>query len=221
MKHKYFTKRYGSNAVEQLVALRREFPEHSFAAGNHKGERGIFCLSDIENREYGEKVELENGDLFFPPTEANLTLVRNTLSSYKTQWEERIKVTLLCGVDLYVFPASCLPKKVYFTQKKKSNVDSPYDDTTEYGRAAYKIHDRTQKEDGMKIDDPQILDFILLGLRYSYKLPKEYWDCLGMVTLGDFDKLFAAMLGADWDLLQEEVKKSNAASQQTTGVNAA
>lgn len=220
MKHKYFTKRYGTDAVAKLVELRKDFPEHHFVAGIHKGERGIFCLGDRDNREYGEKVELDNGDFFFPPTDANLKLVRDNLNSYKTKWEERLKVTLLSGVDLFIFPASALPKKVYFTQKKKNNT-STYDDTTEYGKAAYLIYDRTQREESMKLDDPQIVEFIMMGLSYSYKLPKDYWDCLGIISLGDFDKLFAAMLGADWDMLQEEVKKSNAASQQTTGVNAA
>lgn len=216
---KYFTTRYGRDPVAKIDELRKEFPKCHFLGGVHKDSKGIFVIKDLECKQYGEKWQLDNGDFFFSASDAKLEEIRNDISKYKTEYQERIKVALICGKELEIYPASALPRKVYFS-KKIIKQDSPYDTTVDYGLAAYKLFDRTQKDDKLMLDDPQMIEFVKMALKYSYTIPEPLWDSLQLVSFGDFDKIFAAAMGMDWDYLQEELGKSNAQSAQMTGATA-
>ena len=217
---KYHTTRFGTDAVSKIEQLRKEYPGCHFAAGVYKDKKGIFAFASPDIKDYGEKWELENGDTFFAPTDSRIQEIKNNISNYPTEWIDRIKIKLINGKDLEIFPASALPKKVYFT-KKTIKQDTPYDQTLLYGKLAYDLFDRTQKDDKILLDDPQMVEFVKMALKYSYTLPEPLWDALQLVSFGDFDKIFAAAMGMNWEYLQEEIKKSSAASPQMTGVSAA
>jgi hypothetical protein len=217
--YKYFTTRFGNNAVEQVVALRKAFPHCQFAAGVRKDKKGIYAFRSNSIKEYGESWELENGDIFWAPTAANLDDIKKNISKYKTDWLDRISVQLINGMRLEIFPASAIPKKVYFTRKLKT-VDSPYPQDVPYGKLAYDLFDRSQKEEKILLDDPQMVAFVMRALCESYSLPEPLWDALQIISYGDFDKIFAAGMGMSWDFLQEELGKSNAQPQPMTGATA-
>lgn len=213
--YKYHTTRFGTDAVEKLEELRKEFPSCHFARGIYKGKQGIYAFKSQDIKEYGDKWELDNGDVFFAPSPEQLQLLKTNLSQYKTEWTERLKVILMNGLVLEIFPASAIPKKVYFTKKVQS-LDSPYQTDIPYGKLAYEMYDLSQQEKHMMLDDPRMVHFIKVALFNSYTLPEPLWDVLG-IGFGDFDKIFAAAMGMDWGLLQEEIKKSNVPSQQEIG----
>lgn len=218
--YKHFTTRFGNNAVDKLVELRKAFPQCSFAAGVRKDKKGIYAFRSNDIKDYGESWELDNGDVFWAPTAERLASLKANLSAYKTSWLDRIPVQLINGVTLEVYPASAIPKKVYFS-KKVQKEDTPYPTDVAYGKAAYELFDRTQKDDKIMLDDPQMLEFVKLVLAESYDFPEPLWDALQLVSYGDFDRIFAAGMGMDWNLLQDEIKKSNAASEPMTGPSAA
>jgi hypothetical protein len=220
--YKTFTIRYGTDTVEKIVELRKAFPDCQFARGIHKDKKGIFAFRSNDVKEYGERFELDNGDLFFSPTEANIKKLISDLPAYKSDWTDRIQVKLLNGVILEIFPASAMPRKIYLTRKVVQKSDVPFDNSTAYGALAYQMYDRTQNsKEEVKLDDPQMMDLIKMALTESYKLPMPLWDCLNLLNMSDIDKIFAASMGMSWESLLEEVKKSNAASEQTTGTSAA
>lgn len=220
--YKTFTTRYGTDTVEKIVELRNAFPGCKFAAGMYKGKKGIFAFSS-DTKEYGEHWTLDNGDEFFGPTEANIQKLISDLPAYKSDWtDHRIAVKLLCGVQLEIFPASAMPRKIYLTRKVVQKSDVPFDNSTAYGALAYKMFDRTQNsKEEVKLDDPQMMELIKMALVESYKLPAHVWDCLNLLSMSDIDKIFAASMGMSWESLLEESKKLNAASVQTTGPSAA
>lgn len=213
---KYHTTRFGTDAVAAIDKLRLAFPRCHFAAGICKDVRGIYAFADREVREYGEKWELPNGDLFWAASAATLTSIRANLPKYQSAHADRIAVKLVCGETLQIFPASAIPKKVLFTRKAEEN-PAPFNVTVPYGRLAYALFDRTQKDDKIMLDDKQMMQLVMCALSYSYDLPEPLWDALELVSYGDFDRIFAAAMGMDWEYLQEEVGKSNAASAQATG----
>lgn len=219
--YKHFTTRYGTDAVDKIVELRKAFPGCKFAAGMNKGKKGIFAFSS-DTKEYGEHWTLDDGDEFWGPTEANVAKLISGLPAYKSDWQDRIQVKLLNGVFLEIFPASAMPRKIYLTRKVAQKSDVPFDNSTAYGALAYKMFDRTQNsKEEVKLDDPQMMELIKMALTESYKLPAPLWDCLNLLNMSDIDKLFAASMGMSWESLLEEVKKSSAASEQVTGPSAA
>jgi len=217
--YKYHTTRFGTDAVSKIKELRKEFPGCSFASGVRKDKKGIFAFASNDIKEYGDSWELANGDTFFAPTEARITEIRDNIGNYKSEWQDRIKVSLINGKEIEIYPASALPRKVYFTKKTVKN-DTPFVTDVEYGKVAYELYNRTQKDDKIMLDDPDMVKFVMIALTQSYKLPEPLWDALELVSYGDFDKIFAAGMGMDWEYLQEEVKKSNVASPQVTGASA-
>lgn len=218
--YKYFTTRFGVNAIEKIKELRKEFPGCSYAAGVSKDKKGIFAFASTDIKDYGDKWELENGDTFWAPTAPRIEEVRNNLGKYLSDWQDRIPIKLMCGKELSIFPASAIPKKIIFTRRKAPVSDTPFDQTIPYGSLAYQMYDRSQKNESIKLDDPLMMELISMALSYSYTLPAPMWDALDMVSYSDIDKLFAAALGMDWEFLQTELKKSSVASPQATGTSA-
>jgi hypothetical protein len=217
--YKTFTTRFGTDAISKIKELRSNFPGCSFAVGMWKGSKGIFCFSS-DTREYGEHWTLGNTDEFWSPNKDNIEFIRKNLSNYHTEWQDRITIKLTCGKELQIFPASALPKKVMFTRKQPQATDVPFDQTIDYGRLAYKMYDRSQSNEQIKLDDPMMLELVSMALHYSYTFPEALWDALDLISFNDIDKIFAAAMGMDWEFLQNEVKKSTVASQQMTGATA-
>ena len=209
MSYKFFTYRFGTDAIEAILDLRKEFPSCKYIRGIHKDKEGIWCIKDLDTKEYGEKEETEKGDIFVSPSESNLELIKSQLSTYESNWVDRIPVKLKTGITLNIFPASAIPKKVILGLKKKENSDEPYNTRTEYGKLAYKLFNRSQSEESLRFDDPDFIEIIKLSLLESYILPIELWDVLGVISTGDYDTIFAAALGFDYEHLLGEVKKSN------------
>ena len=210
--YKLFTTRFGNNNIDRISDLRKAFPGMSFAAGNHKGQKGIWCLKDTVNRLYGEKFEMENGDFFFQPTQEKLDEIKATFSNFKTPFVDRIKVKLKVGVTLEIYPASAIPKKVMLSLRKKQTKEedeSPYNKSHNYGRMAYDFFMKSQRDEEIRFDDSNFQDFIRMSLTESYNLPIEIFDALEVISIGDFDALFAAAMGYDFDHLQKELPLSN------------
>ena len=212
MCYKIFTTEFGSNNIDRISDLRKAFPGMSFAAGIHKGQKGIWCLKDTVNRLYGEKIELENGRIFFLPTQDKLDEIKETLSNFKTPWVDRIKVKLKVGVTLEIYPATAIPKKVMLSLRKKQDKqeeESPYNKSHKYGRYAYSFLQKSQQDAEIRFDDAEFQEFIRCALNESYNLPIEIWDALELISMGDFDALFAAAMGFDFEHLQKELPLSN------------
>jgi hypothetical protein len=211
MSYKTFTTRFGTVAMEALEKLRIEFPGCKFAAGVHKDARGIYAFSS-DTKEYGEKIELESGDFFWNPTQANLDKIKATLSDYKTLQLDRIPVKLKCGVTIEVYPASAIPTKVMLSLRKKVPKDeenSPYNKSLLYGKMAYDLYFKSQKGEDIKFDDVYFQDFIRQALKESYTFPIEVWDALELICVGDFDPIFCAAMGYNYDMLLNEIPKFN------------
>jgi hypothetical protein len=207
---KFHITRFGYVEPETILdTLRKEFPNMRFCKGVYKDKRGIFALHDQDTRIYGEKEELDNGDVFFPPSPENCEKIKSNLKSFETEFSDRIPVTLSCGKVLNIFPASCQPKQFLFNKKKKD--DSPYNKTTTYGFAAYDTFLKLQsKEVNMVIGDPMHTNIVMLALKESYTLPIEIWDSLNMISEADSDKIFIAGLGMDYEYLSKvEFPKSD------------
>jgi hypothetical protein len=223
MTYKSFTKRHGTDCISVIEKLRKEFPGCKFAAGIYKDTRGIFCFSS-DVKEYGEHFLLENGDTFWLPTQENLKLIKSNLSNFKTEWTDRVAVKLKCGVTLEIYPASAVPRLVMLSLRKKATKeitgDNPYSASNSYGRMAYEFYFKSQKNEEIRFDSEEFQNFIRQALTESYTLPIDVIDALQIISVGDFDHLFAAAMGYNYEMLLDELPKSNAASEQTTGANA-
>jgi hypothetical protein len=209
---KYFTTRFGTSIETNIKKLRKEFPGMSFTTGMRKDVRGIFCLNDTESRDYGEHWETSNGDLFFPPNEENKKKILGDLATYKTTFAERIPVKLAAAdITLDIFPASAIPSKVMFSKRmpKVENEDSPYNTSDEYGKKAYELYFASRNGEELRFDDPRFKDFVMMVLNRSYKLPVEMWDALEIISLGDFDPIFAAGCGIDYASLVKTLGQSS------------
>jgi hypothetical protein len=208
---KYFTTRFGTEPISKLSELREAFPLCKFAGGVCKGIRGIYAFSS-DTKEYGEHFELDNSDIFWNPTQANLETIKSTLSKFKTPWVDRIIVKLKCGVPLEIYPASAIPKIAMLSLRKKQpeeKNDCQYNKTNKYGNLAYYFYEKSQKDEEIRFDNDDFQNFLRLSLKESYILPIEIFDALEILSFGDFDPLFAAAMGYQYEYLQTEISKSN------------
>jgi hypothetical protein len=174
-----------------------------------KDVRGIYVIKDVEDKgPYGDAWELENGDYFYPPSQENCELIKANLSKYKTDFQERITVKLTCNkIELELFPASAIPQKVFFSRRvvtHKEDEDSPYNTSDEYGKLAYELYFKSRKGESLLLTDPIFQKFVRLVLIRSYSFPIELWDALEIITLNDYDAIFAAGVGLNY----EELKKT-------------
>lgn len=216
---KYHTTRFGVDKEVVLDALRKEFPGYFFFNGVYKDSKGIFCCYSQVLKDYGEKFQLENGDWFFGPSAKNIESLKFT--DHETDPSERIDVKLVNGKTLRIYPATALPRQVLFGKRRKSDsTASPFNTDIAYGKAAYELYFRSSKNEQILLDDPQMIQFVEMALRESYKLPSEFWDSIRYITTTDIDKIFSAAMGMSWEYLQDEIKKSNGQLQQATGVTA-
>lgn len=204
--YKFFTKRFGTDAVEAIDQLRQAFPNCSFARGKYKSETGIYCFNNIKNREYGDNWDLENGDVFWGVNDP--VNARTTLDQYLSEYEDRIPVKLQNGIVIKIYPASAIPKKVLFSRRQVQQDDSPYAKTTEYGRMAYELYELTQKQEALSFNDPKFVRFLKIAFEESYKLPIEVVDSLELFSQADLDKVFAAAMGFDWEFLKKTFEES-------------
>lgn len=207
MSFKFFTTRFDNKPEEKYLELKKEFPHMKYVSGVYKDKKGIYILNDLETRQYGEKEELENGDIFFPPNDENIIKIKQSLSKFENEFTDKIPVKLVSGFVLKIFPASCQPKKFLFNKKKKE--DTPYNKDLDYGRAAYEAFNKLR--DGKIIIGDEIHDGIMrLALINSYKLPIQIWDYLSMICEADTDRIFVSALGMDYDyLMAVELPKSD------------
>jgi hypothetical protein len=209
---KLFTTRFGTNNLNKIQELRKEFPGMSFASGNHKGTSGIWCLQDTVNRQYGEKFEMDNGDIFFLPTSEKLQEIKDNLSKFKTLMIDRIPVKLKCGVTIEIYPASAIPQKVMLSLRRKQTKveeESAYNKSVAYGRMAFDHYFKSQNNEEVRFDSEEFQNFMRQALIESYTLPIEIWDAMELICLGDFDPIFCAAMGYNYDMLLKELPLSN------------
>lgn len=195
--YKYFTTRY-TNILDdaQKTALKKEFPGMHFTQGMHKDRRGVFVTSTKEKVEYGERFELPNGDVFFPPKSFEGF---NPLE-YETPLEDRIEVSLMNGEKLRIFPASAIPKRALF-RKRMGQEGELYNRSNPYGCIAYDFYFMPdEKKKNLKLEDPEVVNFVEAALKASYTLPIEMWDAMGWLCEGDYDPIILAALGYKLEL---------------------
>lgn len=210
---KSFTKRFGTVVLDKLPELRQEFPGCKFAAGMHKDVKGIYCFSS-DTKDYGEKIELVNGDFFWNPSVENLFNIKENLSNFKTPKVDRIPVKLQVGTTIEIYPASAIPQKVMLSLSKKQTKEeeaSPYNKSIKYGRMAYDLYFKSQKGEDIKFDQDYFQDFIRQALIESYTFPIEIWDALELISIADFDPIFCAAMGYDYEMLLNELPKFSGA----------
>lgn len=192
MNYKYFTARY-TNILDdkERAALKKEFPGMNFTAGMHKDRRGVFVTTTKEKVEYGERFELHNGDIFFPPK----SFEGFNPDNYLTPHEERIEIVLMNGEKLRIFPASAIPKRALF-RKRMGEEGEAYNRSNPYGCLAYDFfYMPEEKKKVLKLDSPEIVNLVEAALKASYSLPIEMWDALGWLCEGDYDPIVLAALG--------------------------
>lgn len=202
---KYFTTRFGTNPEinEQLLKLRQAFPGFYYSAGKRKDASGIYVIKDLKTKEYAEPITIEGGDLYWGPVAQPLTI-----SKFKSNYQERINVTLSCGLEIEIFPASCEPKKVLLSQRKLQVTEEVYNKSSEYGMLAFKLFERAQVPDAkISLSDPEYLDFVAKSLEISYTLPSLFWD--DVITTSDLDSIFSAAMGIDPKEMKSEVQKKS------------
>lgn len=209
--YKSFTTRFGVVPIAKLTELRLAFPGCNFARGMHKGTRGIYAFS-TKTKEYGESFELENGDFFWNPTPSNLQKIKDTLDTFKTPWVDRIAIKLKTGQSIEIYPASAIPQKVMLSLRKKQTKEeeaSAYNKSILYGKMAFDLYFKSQKQEDIRFDEEYFQSFIRQALIESYTLPIEIWDAMEVICVGDFDPIFCAAMGYDYDTLLNELPKSN------------
>lgn len=205
---KFHTTRFGYVEPETILdKLRAEFPNMRFCKGVYKDKRGIFALHDQDTRIYGEKEELDNGDVFFPPSPENCEKIKKELKSFENKFEDKIEVKLFNGQVLKIFPASCQPKKFLFNKKKRE--ETPYNRDLDYGKVAYEAFNKLR--DGKIVIGDEMHDSLMkMALLNSYNLPLEIWDYINLISERDTDRIFVAALGMDYDYLMAiELPKSD------------
>lgn len=209
---KTFTTRYGTDAVDKIEQLRVAFPGCKFAAGMSKGTKGIFAFSS-DIKEYGEHFALENGDEFWLPTAANLLVIRESLPKHKTQAVDRVAVKLKKNITLDIFPASAIPKVALLGTRRnrvQTTEEAAYDKNNKYGLMAYQFYQKSIKDEDIRFDNDEFQNFIRQALVESYTLPIDIFDALEIISLADFEGLFAAAMGYDIDYLRRvELPLSN------------
>jgi hypothetical protein len=200
--YKTFTTRFGTDPETKVFELREEFPKCYYKAGVRKGERGIWAIHDLDHSDYSVPFQTPENDWFYGPGEVTAKKVIDNLNDYKTTHEDRLIVKTICGKELEIFPASCIPR-VAFLSKRSDNNDT-YNRRHKYGAKAYELYLRSQTEKTLLTNDPQFLDFVSTALEESYVFPRHMWDILEIVSDRDFDAIFLAGMGV---VRSEEDKK--------------
>jgi hypothetical protein len=202
MMHKYFITDY-RDIPGNITTLRKLFPGFHFKNGQYKATEGTWALSSLEkiDNAYGEPVASKSikGAIFFPPRDLPEDK-QKFLNEQKKKVSKTIKVELVSGVVLELYPATAEPRKVAF---------SAFDDIEEEGKLvspyailAFSLFEKLDKGE-LKNNDKEVMKLIVMGLEKSYNINLDVFNWLDVFATDDIENIFYACLGID----PEEVKK--------------
>lgn len=199
------------NAENDIVHLRNKFntktKQYYFKTGNYKGSPCIFVLNNLSTKTYAEPVPSKQfkGCLFFPPLEE---INIDDFELFKDKRDLKIKVSLVNGKELYIVPATMMPRKVIFDfnddEGTKEDVSSPYSLSEEYGQLSYKLFQDLENKVNIELTSPLVKKLVMLALQKSYNLPIDVINHIGIISSQDLDPLLSSALGINPDLLQKK-----------------
>lgn len=200
------------DAFSQIYKLKAELPNYYFKDGKRRDQNGIWILRTLDKTPYGEFVESKQfkGDVFYPPAE---------LPADKQKWldqfvlqsalnQHKLVVTLMCGIQLKIVPATLEPRNVVFCFGNDIvEQDSAYSQATTYGRLAYSISEEVQKSKNIVINQ-DTMQLVKIALSKSYDIPFDVWNWLNIVSAQDIYTIVTAAMGVDPSILEDELKKN-------------
>ena len=204
----------GVSAENDIVNLRKIFPNSYFIDGNYKGAKGAFVVRELNNKEYGEKhksvltKEVRERGFFKPDVEITFwepscSTEEFNIEAYRIKREPipACSVTLKNGKVLKINPAAGEPQQLLFgeVEEEKLEFASLYSRSTEYGRLAYTLiylESELKEKGGLLVTDKRVQKLVELALRNSYELPSDIWNWLGWISMHDISSLFQAAMGA-------------------------
>jgi hypothetical protein len=181
---------------EDLVWLREQFPGHFYFNGSHKDARGVFACRDATVREYGEKVEATHPEathFWHPKSQIDIQ------NFQKHPELPSIWVELMCGERLRIVPASAIPRQIFFGRDNTSL----YNTKLRYGKLAFEFTQKAANKEPITLGEDLTVSLIEESLMYSYALPIELWNSLGLISHSDLDPLLAAACGFNFETLKK------------------
>jgi hypothetical protein len=194
--YKIISKRF-KDSIMDLEALRKEFP-----GGTYTNEpEGITIFFGGISKEYGKEITLDNGDIFYAPSEENKKILINSLEKYLIKKDYLIPVKLSTGITISIYPGVMEPKKIFFGNNDITVSEEP---STEYGKATYRLFDAFQAGEIKTVMDKRSIDVLTMALKNTYSLPLVVWNSLEVFSHIDIDGITLAAVGINKD---EELKK--------------
>lgn len=209
MLYKFFTTKY-TTLPNDLPKLREEFGKFFYKEGQYDGKQGIWCLSSLDKipDAYAtpKKSKKHQDTLFFSPKELPSD-IQAFLDANVVKSNNKIKVELASGYNIYLIPATAEPRNVAFglfgTEEEPS--------ASEYALLAFELFNEMDKK-SLKTDDVRVSHLITLGLSKSYSLPLDVLNWTKIFTTEDVESIFLACVGVDMASLEkkEEISSSSA-----------
>jgi hypothetical protein len=200
---KYFTTAY-KDPINQIKELRKAFPNMYFFKGRYKDLEGVYCASSPDNKEYGEVVELNNNttQFFWGPKDIQTAL--NSLKEYQTGSLLKIPVKALETTELLITPATAIPKKVVFGNRKSTDTKE-----VKYAQLAFEVFSKIENKEQILLHDENIIELVKEALKASYKLPIDVFDSLAIIDEEVLERIVLAALGIDDDTLKKTLEEYN------------
>jgi hypothetical protein len=191
---------------------------------NHKTTKYQFCdfkqgflqVSSnpiMEASKLGEPIrsQIVKDSVFFPEKEPG------KLNEY--EWkadkrEDKIKVTLVNGEELYIIPFAEKPKKMIFSfVEDEVQPDKVTPDNPKYTELGFNLLNEVRAEKGFDEQDSRVIQFVTFGLLKSYNVNLDLLNLIsGISTVVDIGKIFYACCGVAIDengkFVEEPVKKN-------------
>lgn len=170
--------------------------------GVHKDAKGVYGIKDLEYKGgYGTATKPVDGLVYQATVEREH--LAETLEPYQTPSPLRIPVVIRAGVRLLISPATAEPQDFLFFGDDQGEPEM-FRRNTDYGRAAWALLERHNKEEGEVVlqNDPLVVNLAKMALKHSYTLPLPVWDALQVLTLDDIDLISLAAMGASEDFTE-------------------
>lgn len=197
------------DSVLDIRWLRSHFTEHVFISGIHKSTKGVYVLSNAEDKINAVPVpscDVEDA-LFFNDGEDDIDWNKK-----ENVIDLKYVVELTNGKTIMIVPATAQPKQIAFgafgTKPVKEDIEfaAKYNNGMEYGKAAYDLIYKLNEQDDLTINDPLVMKLITLGLKFSYPtVPLDVINSHFKFSDVDITALFYACMGGAYD----ELKKDN------------
>lgn len=221
MHYKYFVPGKKINLlnldVDTLRWFRRHFPGCHYIDGKWKNKSGVYVVSDVKNRKYGDHykskrskelgIEVE----FWEPVDPQI-------EPYFRNKKQFLNVELDCGEFIKICPASCEPKQAIFgddddEEEEKYQDALLYNKKTDYGALGYELY-YEYAEGHLLLTDSRVKRFAMLAILNSYNINIDLLNAWGKIVQQDFANIMLAGLG--FDVKKKEISDHDTTTQGST-----